>query len=412
VRIAIIGGGICGLALALGLHRHGLRATVYEAAPEIKEIGVGITLLPHAMQEIATLGLMEPLQAAGIENRQSAFFNRFGQQIFSEARGLYAGYATPEIGIHRGRLHAILYRAVQDRLGAEAVITDQQLSHFAQTEDCVTLFFHRHSGAEAWPPVKADIVIACDGVNSVVRKQLYPNDRIAFTGINTWRGVTRRKPILDGRTYLRVGALKTGKMVIYPIRDFEDGTQLINWVAELERSDNTANDWNAVGRRQDVLPIFESFRFDWLDVAALIENAETILEYPMVDKDPIDQWSFGRITLAGDAAHPMYPRGSNGSAQALIDARTLSDLLAHGGDPVAAFKAYEAERRPKTSRIVETNRTSPPDIINIRVEELVGDRPFDNLDDFISQQELKRLSDAYKQVAGFGAPNSQAAVSI
>jgi 5-methylphenazine-1-carboxylate 1-monooxygenase len=407
MHIAIIGGGICGLALALGLHRHGLRATVYEAAPEIKEIGVGITLLPHAMQEVATLGLMEKVRAAGIENRHSAFFNRFGQQIFVEARGLNAGYATPEVGIHRGRLHAILYRAVQDRLGANAVITDHQLSHFAQTDDGVTLSFLSQSGAEAWPPVKADIVIACDGVNSAVRKQLYPDDRIAFTGINTWRGVTRRKPILDGRTYLRVGALKTGKMVIYPIRDFDDGTQLINWVAELERPNNTANDWNAAGRKQDVLPIFESFRFDWLDIAALIENAETILEYPMVDKDPIDQWSFDRITLAGDAAHPMYPRGSNGSAQALIDARTLSDLLAHSDNPIAALKTYEAERRPKTSRIVETNRTSPPDIINIRVEELVGDRPFDNLDDFISQQELKKLSDAYKQVAGFVAPNAQ-----
>jgi 5-methylphenazine-1-carboxylate 1-monooxygenase len=412
VRIAIIGGGICGLALALGLHRRGLYAKVYEAAPEIKEIGVGITLLPHAMEEIATLGLMEPVRAAGIENRQSAFFNRFGQQIFSEARGLYAGYAKPEIGIHRGRLHAILYRAVQDRLGADAVITDHQLSHFAQTEDSVTLSFRSQSSADARRHVTADIMIACDGVNSAARKQLYPDDCIAFTGINTWRGVTRCKPILDGRTYLRVGALKTGKMVIYPIRDFDDGTQLINWVAELERADNTANDWNAAGLKQDILPIFESFRFDWLDVAALIEDAETILEYPMVDKDPIDQWSFGRVTLAGDAAHPMYPRGSNGSAQALIDARTLSDWLAHGDDPVTAFKAYEAERRPKTSRIVETNRTSPPDIINIRVEELVGDRPFDNLDDFISQQELKRLSDAYKQVAGFGDPNSQAAVGM
>jgi 5-methylphenazine-1-carboxylate 1-monooxygenase len=412
VRIAIIGGGICGLALALGLHRHGLRATIYEAAPEIKEIGVGITLLPHAMQEIEALGLMEPVRAAGIETRQSAFFNRFGQQIFAEPRGLYAGYPTPEIGIHRGRLHSILYHTVRERIGTNAIATNHQLSQFKQNEGSVTLSFLSQSGVAAIPLVNAEIVIACDGVNSAVRKQLYPDDRVAFTGINTWRGVTRRKPILDGRTYLRVGALKTGKMVIYPIRDFDDGTQLINWVAELERPDNRANDWNTIGHKQDVLPIFDSFRFDWLDVAALIEDAETILEYPMVDKDPIDQWSFGRITLAGDAAHPMYPRGSNGSAQALIDARTLADLLAKGGDPLAAFKSYEAERRPKASRIVETNRTSPPDIINIRVEELVGDQPFDNLDDFISQQELKRLSDTYKQIAGFDAPNVREAAGM
>jgi 5-methylphenazine-1-carboxylate 1-monooxygenase len=412
VRIAIIGGGICGLALALGLHRNGMSATVYEAAPEIKEIGVGITLLPHAMQEIATLGLMDEVRAAGIENRQSAFFNRFGQKIFAEDRGRHAGYATPEIGIHRGRLHGILLQAARERLGPDAIVTDHQLSEFSQNDNSVSLSFRSLSSGATRPSVEVDIVIACDGVNSAVRKQLYPDDRVAFTGINTWRGVTRRKPILDGRTYMRVGALKTGKMVIYPIKDFDDGTQLINWVAELERADDAANDWNKAGSKSDVLPIFESFRFDWLDVAALIEDAEAILEYPMVDKDPIDQWTFGRVTLAGDAAHPMYPRGSNGSAQALIDARTLADLLASTSDPLAALATYEAERRPKTARIVETNRTSPPDIINIRVEELVGDRPFDNLDDFISQQELRRLSDSYKQVAGFVVPERTAAASL
>jgi 5-methylphenazine-1-carboxylate 1-monooxygenase len=412
MQIAIIGGGICGLALALGLHRHGLSPMVYEAVPEIKEIGVGITLLPHATQEIAALGLLDQVRAAGIENRQSAFFNRFGQKIFAEARGLDAGYHTPEISIHRGQLHGILLHAARERLGDDAILTDHQLRHFEQNDDSVSLSFSRMSDGTALAPISADIVIACDGVNSNMRKILYPDDRVAFTGINTWRGVTRRMPILDGRTYLRVGALKTGKMVIYPIKSFDDGTQLINWVAELERPDTSANDWNAAGRKEDVLPIFESFRFDWLDVAALIEQAETILEYPMVDKDPVEQWTFGRVTLAGDAAHPMYPRGSNGSAQALIDARTLADLLGQHGDPLIALKAYEEERRPKTSRVVETNRSSPPDIINIRVEELVGDRPFDNLDDFISQHELRELSDKYKQVAGFAAPTQGGGVNL
>jgi 5-methylphenazine-1-carboxylate 1-monooxygenase len=412
MQIAIIGGGICGLALALGLHRHGLSPMVYEAVPEIKEIGVGITLLPHATQEIAALGLLDQVRAAGIENRQSAFFNRFGQKIFAEARGLDAGYHTPEISIHRGQLHGILLHAARERLGDDAILTDHQLRHFEQNDDSVSLSFSRMSDGTALAPISADIVIACDGVNSNMRKILYPHDRVAFTGINTWRGVTRRMPILDGRTYLRVGALKTGKMVIYPIKSFDDGTQLINWVAELERPDTSANDWNAAGRKEDVLPIFESFRFDWLDVAALIEQAETILEYPMVDKDPVEQWTFGRVTLAGDAAHPMYPRGSNGSAQALIDARTLADLLGQHGDPLIALKAYEEERRPKTSRVVETNRSSPPDIINIRVEELVGDRPFDNLDDFISQHELRELSDKYKQVAGFAAPTQGGGVNL
>jgi 5-methylphenazine-1-carboxylate 1-monooxygenase len=399
--VAIIGGGIAGLALAIGLNRHGIIPTIYEAAPEIREIGVGITLLPHAVRELATLGLQDEVAAAGIENKTSGFYNRFGQRLYSEPRGRFAGYDHPEIGIHRGRLHGILYAAAIARLGTDRILTGRQCLGLEQDRAGVDLYFKDSLGA------RADVVIACDGVNSAVRRHFYPDDAIAFTGINTWRGVTRRKPILDGRTYMRVGALKTGKMVIYPIADFDDGTQLINWVAELEREGSTANDWNKGGRKQDVLPIFDSFRFDWLDIPELIDNAETVLEYPMVDKDPIDRWTFGRVTLAGDAAHPMYPRGSNGSAQALIDARTIADLLA-GGESLAALRAYESMRGPVTANIVRTNRSSPPDIINIKVEELVGDQPFDNLDDYITQDELRALSDRYKQVAGFAPPAAMA----
>ena len=403
LNIAIVGGGIAGLALALGLHRHGILARVYEAAPEITEIGVGITLLPHGMREIASLGLADTMLAAGIENRESAFFNRFGQKLFSEARGKYAGYPQPEVGIHRGRLHGILLAAVQERLGPDAVVCDHQFVGLDQAESKVTLRFKAMSDGSMRDPVTADIVIACDGVNSAVRRIFYPDETVAFTGINTWRGVTRRKPILDGRTYMRIGSIKTGKIVVYPIVDDIDGSgdQLINWIAEIERDNNDRNDWNQPGDRRDFLPIYESFKFDWLDVGQLIRDADTVLEYPMVDKDPVAQWTFGRVTFAGDAAHPMYPRGSNGSAQALIDVRLLADLLAVHGDPRAAFAAYEAERRPATAEIVRTNRVSPPDIINLRVEELVGDRPFNDLDDYISQAELRGLSEQYKRVAGF-----------
>ncbi|NIJ07298.1 2-polyprenyl-6-methoxyphenol hydroxylase-like FAD-dependent oxidoreductase [Sphingomonas vulcanisoli] len=412
-RIAIVGGGIAGLALALGLHRHGIAAQVYEAAPEINEIGVGITLLPHGMREIAALGLEEKILAAGIENRESAFFNRFGQKLFAEPRGKLAGYPQPEIGIHRGRLHGILLAAVRDRLGADAVATDHHFVGLEQTDTDVTLHFKAVSDASARAPVTADVVIACDGVNSAVRRIFYPDESVAFTGINTWRGVTRRKPIFDGRTYMRIGSIKTGKIVVYPIVDDIDGSgdQLINWIAEIETDRNHRNDWNQKGDRADFLPIYESFKFDWLDVGQLIRDADTVLEYPMVDKDPVDQWTFGRVTFAGDAAHPMYPRGSNGSAQALIDVRTLADLLAAqietGGDARAAFAAYESERRPATAEIVRTNRVSPPDIINLKVEELVGDRPFDDLDRYISQAELRDLSDRYKRVAGFSVERAR-----
>ena len=411
LNIAIVGGGIAGLALALGLHRHGILARVYEAAPEITEIGVGITLLPHGMREIASLGLANKLLAAGIENRESTFFNRFGQKLFSEARGKYAGYPQPEIGIHRGRLHGILLAAVHERLGPDAVVCDHQFVGLDQTESQVMLHFRAMSDGSVRPPVAADVVIACDGVNSAVRRMFYPGESVTFTGINTWRGVTRRKPILDGRTYMRIGSIKTGKIVIYPIVDDIDGSgdQLINWIAEIERDNNDRNDWNQPGDRRDFLPIYESFKFDWLDVGQLIRDADTVLEYPMVDKDPVAQWTFGRVTFAGDAAHPMYPRGSNGSAQALIDVRLLADLLAVHADPRAAFAAYEAERRPATAEIVRTNRVSPPDIINLRVEELVGDRPFDDLDDYISQAELRGLSEQYKRVAGFSMQQAPSA---
>ncbi len=407
-HIAIVGGGIAGLALALGLHRRGIaaRAQIYEAAPQLSQIGVGITLLPHAMREIEALGLEGIVTSVGIENRESVFFNRFGQKLFAEPRGKFAGYAHAEIGIHRGNLHAILLAAVRDRLPQSAVCTGHQLVSLEQDSRQVTLHFKSTTEDNTLlPPVTADIVIACDGVNSTTRRVFYPDEQVAFAGINTWRGVTRLKPILDGRTYMRIGSLKTGKIVIYPIVDNVDdsGDQLINWVAEIETPGQRKNDWNKKGNLSDFLPIYESFKFDWLDVAQLIRSAEAVLEYPMVDKDPVDCWTFGRVTLAGDAAHPMYPRGSNGSAQALIDVRTLVDLLATTADPVAALREYEGIRRPATAQVVRTNRASPPDVINLKIEELVGDRPFDDLDKYISQEELRRLSEQYKQVAGFPA---------
>jgi 2-polyprenyl-6-methoxyphenol hydroxylase-like FAD-dependent oxidoreductase len=402
-NVAIVGGGLCGLSLALNLHRLGIPCTVYERAPELKELGVGITLLPHAMREFTALGVADEIARTGIENLESCFFNRFGQLIYKEQRGKHAGYQYPEIGIHRGKLHLILYRAARERLGADRIQTGHDCTGFMQDERGVALFFRDTASGNARESVRADVAIACDGINSVIRKQLFTDDRVAFAGINTWRGITRRKPILTGKSYMRVGSILTGKIVIYPIIDNVDGAgnQLVNWMAEIKQDTFEQNDWNRPGDLADFFDIYKDWRFDWLDVAEMIRNADPILEYPMVDKDPLPRWTHGRVTLAGDAAHPMYPRGSNGAAQGAIDARTLAELLAREADPRSALAAYDAARREITGRIVQTNRAHPPDFINIRVEELVGDRPFDDLDKYITQDELRVLSENYKKIAGF-----------
>lgn len=403
MRIAIVGGGIGGLALALGLHQRGMACDVFEAAPQVRELGVGITLLPHAMRELAALGLQPELEPLGIENLESVFFNRWGQFIYREPRGRHAGYPVPELGMHRGKLHGVLYRAALHRLGSGRIHLDHRFAGLEQDERQVTLAFQDQQGRMR-PAVDADVVIACDGVNSAVRQHFYPGEQPAFAGINTWRGVTVHKPILTGKSYLRIGSIDTGKMVIYPIADDVDGqgNQLVNWVAEIRFADRGRNDWNKPGRLEDFLPVYADWKFDWLDVPALIAGAAEILEYPMVDKDPVAQWTFGRVTFLGDAAHPMYPRGSNGSAQALLDAATLSALLAAGGDLLAALQQYEGIRRPATARVVETNRTVPPDFIIMKADALSGGRPFaGSIDDLVSQEELRRISEDYQKVAGF-----------
>ena len=407
MTIAIVGGGIGGLSLALALHQRGLACEVFETVPDVKEIGVGITLLPHAVRELAGLGLQAELEAAGIENLESVFFNRYGQYIYREPRGRHAGYALPELGIHRGKLHRILFDAVLSRLGKGHVHTNHRCMQVTQTETGALIHFNEASTGAQLASVQADVVIACDGVNSTLRKQFYPHEKVAFAGINTWRGVSRHRPILTGKSYIRIGSIETGKMVIYPIVDNmdADGMQLVNWVAETQREGEVMNDWNRIGSGADFLDIFKDWMFDWLDVPALINAADSILEYPMVDKDPVAQWTFGRVTLLGDAAHPMYPRGSNGSAQAIIDGRVLAEQLAlaqlGGGDLRSALLAYEALRRTPTSKIVLTNRSTPPDFIIMKADELSGGKPFRHIDDLITQTELRAISENYAKIAGF-----------
>ena len=394
--VLIVGAGIGGLTLALTLHQAGIACRVYEQAPEIRPIGVGINILPHATKELAALGLQDALAAVGVTTAESAFFNRFGQLIYREPSGVHAGYDWPQFSIHRGDLQAVLLRAVQDRIGADRVLTGWECAGVSEDADgAIAAFADRDAQ-------RGSMVVACDGIHSVIRKRFYPAEGAPrYSGYNMWRGVTRWPAFLTGASMVRIGWLATGKMVIYPIRNHADGTQLINWVAEIETPHHRDRDWNRPGRLDDFLPAVADWQFDWLDVPAMLHASDMVLEFPMVDQDPLPRWSFDRITLLGDAAHPMVPRGSNGAGQAILDARALADCLSSIAEPAEALRRYEGQRLAPTTNVVLTNRKNPPDAILREVYERTGDKPFASIDDVISPAELRALSDGYKAVAGY-----------
>ncbi|MGC7406066.1 flavin-dependent oxidoreductase [Pandoraea pneumonica] len=402
VDVAIVGAGIGGLTLALTLHEAGIACRVYEAVPQIRPLGVGVNILPHAARVLDGLGLTSALREVAVTTRESAFFNRFGQFVYSEPAGEYAGYAWPQFSIHRGDLQGILLAAVRERLGADAVVEGHRCTGFEQTDESVTVRFESPEG-EALAPVNARLLVAADGIHSVVRKQFYPTEGAPrYSGVNMWRGSVVLPPFLSGATMVRAGWLSVGKMVIYPIRNNVDGqgNQLVNWVAEIESPQPARRDWNGVGRLEDFFPAFADWHFDWLDVAGMIEATDTILEYPMVDQDPLPRWTFGRVTLLGDAAHPMVPRGSNGAGQAILDAPCLAAQIHEHGLTTAALDAYERIRGKATADVVLMNRIAPPDAILQTVHDLSGDKPFTKIDDIISTADLAAISNRYKNVAG------------
>jgi len=401
--VIIIGGGISGLTLALSLHEAGIACRIFDAAPVFRPLGVGLNLLPHAVRELSLLGLAPALAACAVETREMSYYNRYGQFIFSEPRGRFAGYDWPQFSIHRGALHQVLIDAVHQRIGPEAIVMSHKCVAVGEDDDAATAHFADPVSGRLLGAAQGSAVLGCDGIHSALRRHLYPDEGpAAYQGINMWRGVTRWPPYLSGATMIQAGWLDVGKMVIYPIsRDLDgDGRQLINWVAEIQSPRNVMLDWNLAGRLDDFFPTFADWHFPWLDVAAMISQKEVLLEYPMVDRDPLPHWSKGRISLVGDAAHPMYPRGGNGAGQAILDARALARHL-RAGDVVGALQAYEAERRPAANSVVLMNRTAPPDMILKVVHERSGGKPFADIDALISREELAAITDNYKRVAGF-----------
>lgn len=419
MKAIIVGGGIGGLTAALSLHAAGIDVEVFEGAREIRPLGVGINCLPHAVRELVELGLGERLARIGVPTRELIYTNRHGQRIWQEDRGLHAGYRWPQYSLHRGRLQMLLYEAALERLGAEHVHLDHALDRFEQDGDGVTAHFvsrtvasgssHAASEAARRPQARrgscsADLLIGADGIHSAVRQALYPAEGLPiWNGAVLWRGVSFARPFLSGASMIMAGH-EWQKFVCYPIAPPRaDGLQEINWIAELKYRDRPPlqrEDWNRQGRLEDFLPRFESWNFGWLDAPALIRSADRCFEFPMVDRDPLPGWTHGRVTLLGDAAHPMYPIGSNGASQAILDARVLAWRLASERDPVLALQLYDDERRPATAAIVMANRRNGPEKVMQAAEERAPDG-FVHVHDVIPAEELDATALEYKRIAGF-----------
>ena len=371
MRILIVGAGIAGLTTALSLHDAGVGSEIriIDAVAELRPLGVGINLLPHATRELTELGLGPELARMAVPTAEMVAMDARGNRIWSEPRGVGAGHEWPQYSVHRGELQALLLAAVRERLGARSVRTSTALAEVRQDGDRV---FSRlvGRGGQDLGTAEWDVVIGADGLHSALRAQLHPDEGPArWSGITMWRGCAEAEPFLTGRSMVVAGSNRAAKFVMYPIappRADNAPRVLINWVAELrvEHAAGHAPDWNRTGRLADVLPHFQGWKVAGVDVCELMAASPRILEYPMVDRDPLPFWGSGRVTLAGDAAHPMYPVGSNGGSQAVLDARHLAHQLArHADDPAAGLAAYEAVRRPATAAIVRANRSFPMDRI-------------------------------------------------
>ncbi|MBG0821348.1 flavin-dependent oxidoreductase [Planomonospora sp. ID91781] len=400
MRVLIIGGGIGGLATALSLHAAGIGCTVAESVTEPRPLGVGINLQPHAVRELTELGLGEELAGLGISMNYFTFTDRYGGVILPLPRGTIAGYDWPQYAVHRGELQMTLLAAVRERLGPGAVRTGLSLEDFEQDGTGVTASLRDVRTGETLKET-ADVLVGADGVHSVVRARLHPDGGpLLWNGIRMWRGTAEGESFLDGATQVVAGSNRSAKFVVYPIARRGGGRVLINWVAEVltgEPGPVTAADWSRRGRLEDVLPHFEGWRFPYLDVPALISASERILEYPMVDRDPLPRWGRGRVTLLGDAAHPLYPIGANGGSQAVLDARVLARELAVAADPVAGLAAYEAERRPVTGELVLAHRELPMEKTIALVTERAPDG-FDDIADVLTPEELAEMAAAQRRI--------------
>jgi len=405
MKALIVGAGIGGLTAALACHQRGIDCEIYEQSDEVSELGVGINILPNAIRELSGLGLLDQLDQVGVRTYELFYLNRRGQEVWYELRGTDAGLDVPQFSIHRGHLQGVLYRAVRERLGDGAVRTGRRLVRFDEQAGRVAAVFADRSGREE-TRAEGDVLIGADGIRSAVRATLNPDEGDPlWNGVVLWRG-TRDWPVfLTGRTMLLAGGM-AGKVIIYPIGPgATPATRLTNWAVMARperRTDRWLGDWSRVGNWAELRPIVETFHVGQVDLLAMVGEAPVFYEYPLCDRDPLSRWTHGRITLLGDAAHPMYPVGSNGGTQAIIDARRLADLLAeHGAE--AGLAAYDAERVPVTTAIVQANRSGGPEGVIDAVDKLAPDG-FDDIETVLPYAERERIVRGYAKTAGFAAP--------
>ena len=400
MKIIIAGAGIGGLTTALMLHARGIKAEVYEQASEVRELGVGINTLPVAIGELADLGLLPALDAVAIRTRELIYLNRRGQEVWRELRGTHAGHTAPQFSVHRGRLQKTIYDAVVQRLGPAAVKTGLRLCGFVQDEGGVTVHFTDTQHGVSGLTVRGDALICADGIHSAGRRLFYSDEGSpCWDGVMMWRGATDWPVFADGETMVISGGMGA-KFVLYPIGPgSSEDRRLTNWVVNIKMADGAVSpppkeSWSRTGQLAEVLPYAKRFIVPGFDVEGLVRGTERCFEYPMCDRDPVSRWTFGRITLLGDAAHPMYPVGSNGASQAILDARALADALQRASHPMQALYEYEKLRLPKTAEIVRLNRKGGPEKV-IDEAEKRAPAGFSDINAVLSYEERKSITQGY-----------------
>ena len=416
--VLIAGAGIGGLALALTLHEIGVPCLVLESVAALKPLGVGINVQPNAVRELQAMGFRnEDLDAIGVRTEEWALVGLNGKDVYSEPRGLSAGYRWPQYSVHRGGLQMLLYRAAVERLGADAVRTGAKVTGYRNHADGagVTALVESRSGERQ--EIEGSLLIGADGIHSAVRAQMHPaQPPIHWGGAIMWRGVTRGVPIRTGASFVGFGTHRH-RVVFYPIsrRDPATGLADINWIAEIT-VDNTGGwrdgDWNRKVRHDEFLHHFEGWNHDWIDVPAMLRGAEDVYEYPMIDRDPVPTWVDGRVALLGDAAHAMYPTGSNGATQAIIDARVLgASMLAHGGATPAALRDYDQRLCKDVSALILRNRGAGPfGLLNLLDERCGG--VFDDIEAVLPKAEREQFMRGYQAAAGFAMEKLNASQPI